>query len=115
MGYAPLRRHGYTHQTTVQKGHAKSPSQLLPHVHQVIALLKRWLMGTHHRPVTHEHLDHYLDEFACGFNRRTSLSREMLFFRLVQPAVAVDLASCESLVKYARPGPAGRPHNVGVT
>ncbi len=101
--------------SSAQKGHTKSPSQSLPHVHQVIALLKRWLMGTHHRPVTHEHLDHYLDEFACGFNRRTFLSRKMLFFRLVQPAVAVDPAPYESLVKYARPGPASRPQDVRVT
>lgn len=104
-GYEPLRPHGYTHRITVLKGHAKSPSQLLPHVHQVISLLKRWLLGTHHGAVTHEHLDDYLDEFTFRFNRRTSRSRGQLFFRLVQQAVAVDPAPYGSLVKCARVDP----------
>jgi hypothetical protein len=32
-------------------------------------------------------VDHYLDEFAFRFNRRTSRSRSMLFYRLLQQAV----------------------------
>jgi transposase-like protein/transcription elongation factor Elf1 len=102
IGYEPLRRHGYRHRITYLQGQAKSPSQLLPHVHQVVSLLKRWLLGTHHGGVTHEHLDYYLDEFTFRFNRRRSRSRGKLFFRLVQQAVAVDPAPYESLVKYAR-------------
>jgi len=102
MGYAPLRRHGYRHRITFLQGQAKSPSQLMPHVHQVVSLLKRWLLGTHSGAVTHEHLDYYLDEFTFRFNRRRSRSRGKLFFRLVQQAVAVDPAPYESLVKYAR-------------
>ena len=70
----------------------------------MISLLKRWLLGTHHGAVTHEHLDSYLDEFTFRFNRRTSRRRGKLFFRLVQQAVAVDPAPYESLVKYARFG-----------
>lgn len=102
VGYAPLRRHGYKHRVTFLEGQAKSPSQLMPHVHQVASLIKRWLLGTHHGAVTHEHLDYYLDEFTFRFNRRRSRSRGKLFFRLVQQAVAVDPAPYESLVKYAR-------------
>jgi hypothetical protein len=44
----------------------KTPSQLLPHVHQVVSLLKRALLGTHHGAATHEHLDYYLDEFTVS-------------------------------------------------
>ena len=102
LGYEPLRRHGYKHRITFLEGQTRSPSQLLPHVHQVVSLLKRWLLGTHHGAVTHEHLDYYLDEFTFRFNRRRSRSRGKLFFRLVQQAVAVDPAPYESLVKYAR-------------
>jgi transposase-like protein/transcription elongation factor Elf1 len=102
MGYEPLKRNGYRHRITFLQGQAKSPSQLLPHVHRVVSLLKRWLLGTHHGAVTHEHLDYYLDEFTFRFNRRRSRSRGMLFFRLAQQAVAVDPAPYESLVKYAR-------------
>jgi len=102
MGYEPLRRHGYRHRITFLQGQAQSPSQLLPHVHRVVSLLKRWLLGTHHGGVTHEHLEYYLDEFTFRFNRRRSRSRGKLFFRLAQQAVAVDPAPYESLVKYAR-------------
>lgn len=102
LGYEPLRRHGYKHRITFLEGQPRSPSQLLPHVHQVVSLLKRWLLGTHHGAVTHEHLDYYLDEFTFRFNRRRSGSRGMLFFRLVQQAVAVDPVPYESLVRYAR-------------
>ena len=84
------------------RGHAQPPSQLMPHVHQVVSLLKRWLLGTHQGAVTPEHLDYYLDEFTFRFNRRRSRSRGKLFFRLVQQAVAIDPAPYDSLVKYAR-------------
>jgi transposase-like protein len=102
VGYDPLRRHGYKHRITYLEGPAKTASQLMPHVHQVASLLKRWLLGTHHGAVTHEHLDYYLDEFTFRFNRRHSRSRGKLFYRLVQQAVAVPPAPYESLVKYAR-------------
>jgi transposase-like protein len=102
LGYEPLRRHGYKHDVTFLEGQPQSASQLLPHVHRVVSLLKRWLLGTHHGAVTHEHLDYYLDEFTFRFNRRRSASRGKLFFRLVQHAVLVDPAPYESLIKYAR-------------
>lgn len=104
LGYEGLDRQGYRHEITFLLGQAASPSQLMPHVHRVTSLLKRWLLGTHHGAATHEHLDYYLDEFTFRFNRRRSGSRGKLFFRLVQQAVAVDPAPYESLVKYARRG-----------
>jgi len=79
LGYEPLRRHGYKHRIAFLEGQTRSASQLLPHVHQVVSLLKRWLLGTHHGAVTHEHLDYYLDEFTFRFNRRRSASRGKLF------------------------------------
>lgn len=81
-GYEALRQHGYRHRVTFLQGQAKTPSQLMPHVHQVVSLLKRWLLGTHHGAVTHEHLEYYLDEDTFRFNRRRSRSRGKLFFRI---------------------------------
>jgi transposase-like protein len=100
--YEGLRRLGYKHQVTFLQGQVGTPSQLLPHVHRVVSLLKRWLLGTHHGAATYEHLDYYLDEFTFRFNRRRSGSRGKLFYRLAQQAVAVAPAPYESLVKYAR-------------
>ena len=42
------------------------------------------MLGTHHGSVQPDHLDAYLDEFVFRFNRRTSSSRGMLFYRLLQ-------------------------------
>ena len=73
--------------------------KLLPRVHRVISLLKRWLLGTHQGAIGHHHLDDYLDEFTFRFNRRTSASRGKLFYRLAQQAVQVDPAPFAILVK----------------
>ena len=80
---------GYRHESVVV-GSGSKASELLPRVHHVVSLLKRWLIGTHHGAVRPEHLDYYLDEFTFRFNRRTSASRGKLFFRLVQQAVQVS-------------------------
>lgn len=60
------------------------PTDHLPGVHRIASLLKRWLLGTHHGAVDPRHVDYYLDEFTFRFNRRTSRSRGMLFYRLIQ-------------------------------
>jgi transposase-like protein len=111
LGYEPLERNGYRHRITFLRGQRKSPSDLLPRVHRVISLLKRWLLGTHQGAVSLEHLDYYLDEFTFRFNRRRSRSRGKLFFRLVQQAVAVEPATYASIVRATE----AKPRPVGVT
>src|SRR5438477_504270 len=61
LGYLPLDSKGYRRQITVLRGQ-RNPSELLPRVHRVISLLKRWLLGTHQGAVRLEHLDDYLNE-----------------------------------------------------
>jgi transposase-like protein len=99
LGYEPVQKRGYIHQVTFLRGQRKSPSELLPRVHRVISLLKRWLLGTHQGAIGHNHLDDYLDEFTFRFNRRTSASRGKLFYRLAQQAVQVDPAPFATLIK----------------
>ena len=105
-GYNPVKAKGYAHDVTVLHGKKEAPSELMPRVHRVISLLKRWLMGTHQGAVTHEHLDYYLDEFTFRFNRRRSGNRGMLFYRLVQQAVAVDPVPYKAMIKCASTGSA---------
>ncbi len=90
---------GYTHQPIAVKRQAAPASQLMPHVHRVVSLLKRWLLGTHQGAVGPAHLDYYLDEFTFRFNRRTSASRGKLFFRLIQQAVQVGPKPYRTLIK----------------
>ena len=76
-GARTLRRladRGYTHQVTAAYS-AADQSSVLPGVHLVASLLKRWLIGTLHYRVEQQHLPYYLDEYTFRFNRRTAKPR----------------------------------------
>jgi transposase-like protein len=94
---AYLGLEGYVHDRQVQRRQPQG-EHLLPRVHRVVSLLKRWLLGTHQGAISQTHLDYYLDEFTFRFNRRTSASRGKLFFRLLQQAMQVDPAPYRSIV-----------------
>ena len=88
---------GYVHNRHIQKHQPADAEHLLPRVHRVISLFKRWLLGTHQGAVAHEYLQAYLDEFTFRFNRRKSASRGKLFFRLAQQTVQVSPVPFDSL------------------
>ena len=85
----------------VEKGYAFEPQKkpyfweevdgdddrLLPRVGRATNLLKRWYYGTYHGRIEKENLQSYLDEFTFRYNRRTSGSRGLVFYRLVEAAV----------------------------
>lgn len=98
LGYERLRKRGYRHRITFLRGHPGPQGDLLPRVHRVVSLLKRWLLGTHQGAITATHLDFYLDEFTFRFNRRRSRYRGKLFYRLAQQAVAVGPAPYQRLI-----------------
>jgi transposase-like protein len=106
-GWAPyqgLEKLGYFHLITRLKGKGPAAAvQLLPRVHRVAALLKRWLLGTHQGAVGPNHLDYYLDEFTFRFNRRRSASRGKLFFRLLEQAVRVGPVTYETIIQGTPP------------
>lgn len=60
---------------------------LLPNVHRVASLLKRWQLGTHQTYITSHKAQNYLEEFTFRYNRRKSNSRGLLFQRLMKQAV----------------------------
>lgn len=78
---------GYDHQRHVMLGSETPAHVSMAGVHRVASLVKRWMMGTHHGAVQPNQIASYLDEFVFRFNRRTSRSRGMLFYRLMQQAV----------------------------
>jgi transposase-like protein len=99
QGYAGLEALGYGHEVTVIRGRGKAAAtELLPRVHLVASLLKRWLLGTHQGSFGMQHLDYYLDEFTFRFNRRTSRSRGKLFFRLLEQAVGAQPSPYKNMV-----------------
>jgi len=88
--YRSLSKNGYRRMKTVMQGNEKPAHESMPGVHRVAALLKRWLLGTHQGAISPQQLDHYLDEFVFRFNRRTSRSRGLLFYRLLEQAMVTE-------------------------
>lgn len=110
-GYTGLDAHGYTHEKRIIKGSRNSATKLLPRVHRVVSLLKRWILGTHQGAISPDHLDYYLDEFTFRFNRRSSRHRGKLFYRLLQHAMQIEPVPYGKLIKHVR-GPIKRKHNI---
>lgn len=98
-----LEMEGYRHQREVQTEQPEG-EHVLPRVHLVIGLLKRWVLGTHQGAIGEAYLDDYLNEFTFRFNRRTSASRGKLFYRLAQQAVQIKPVT---FAKLAKPQPVG--------
>jgi hypothetical protein len=74
---------------------------MLPKVHLVISLLKRWFMGIFQGSLSEQHMAYYLDEYTFRFNWRTSGNRGMLFYRLLEQAVQIKSSTYNNKVcKY---------------
>ena len=97
-GYANLGTKGYKHTVTNIRRSEELAHELMPRVHRVASLLKRWLLGTHQGAVQPQHLDYYIDEFTFRFNRRRSRARGLLFYRLLEQALAVNPVPYRHLV-----------------
>ena len=95
-GYNRLGALGYDREVIPPA--AERGENLLPRVNRVAALRKRWLLGTHQGAVRPWPLDYYLDEFTFRFNRRTARSRGMLFYPLLEQAVALPPVTGKELV-----------------
>jgi len=104
--YRSLSKLGYDHNRQVMLGGKTPAHATMPGVHRVASLVKRWILGTHHGSVQPTHLDAYLDEFVFRFNRRTSASRGMLFYRLMQQAVVTSPVTYKDVIG-GLPAPAG--------
>lgn len=105
-GYDPLKSENY--KRIIENQSASVGDDLLPLVHRIASLLKRWLAGTHQGAVRPSHLDYYLDEFTFRFNRRKSRSRGKLFYRLIQQAVASGPVTAREIYEV-------RPQHLGGT
>jgi transposase-like protein len=112
--YAGIDGLGYRRDRRSQRAarlRGDDPFALLPNVHRVASLAKRWLLGTHQGSVDEAHLQAYLDEFVFRFNRRTSRSRGLVFHRVLQLAVGHEPMRYHDLV--ANPQPNKRPPTGG--
>ena len=117
-GWQPYRQATagrYVHQRQPVAG--REANTTLPGVHRVASLAKRWLLGTHRGSADDAHLPGYLDEFVFRFNRRRSRSRGLVFYRVLELAVAHQPVRYRDLVLNSRtstgprqpPGTRGKP------
>ena len=115
-GYRGIHKLGYTYEPRSQRAaraRGQDPGELLPAVHCAASLVKRWLLGTHQGSVDEAHLQSYLDEFVFRFNRRRSRSRGMVFYQVLELAVAHEPVRYRELVAHPKlkrvpPRPPGR-------
>ncbi len=116
--YPAACREWFVHEPRPVAGSGRQANELLPAVHRVAALCKRWLLGTHQGRVDAEHMQSYLEEFCFRFNRRHSRARGLLFFRLLQYAAGASPLTYRQLVANPQPkaikppgvkGPRSRP------
>jgi len=98
-GYNTLPEYNYIHSKIILSSSGDPAHVLMPGVHRIAALLKRWLLGTHQGSVSKKYLDYYLDEYTFRFNRRTARSRGLLFYRLVEQAVHVEHISRTQIIR----------------
>jgi transposase-like protein len=96
--YDELPEAGYRHKKFIIGDDRKRATKLLPGVHRVISLVKRWLLGTHQGSVSEKHLPWYLQEYTFRFNRRRSSHPFKLFHRLAEQVVATAPTTYRVLV-----------------
>lgn len=104
--YNGLEKKGYFHDCRNQRAtsaQGEDPGELMPGVHRIASLAKRWLLGTHQGAVNAAHLPSYLDEFVFRFNRRLSRSRGLLFYRILELAANHGPVRYHDLVMTRRP------------
>jgi transposase-like protein len=116
QGYSGLRSLGYTRERRSQRAaraRGEDPGELLPNVHRVAGLAKRWLLGTHQGSVDGAHLPAYLNEFVFRFNRRSSRSRGLVFYRVLELAAGHDPVRFRDLLAGKKPRPAPATWGLG--
>jgi len=86
-GYNKIVEHGYKREIINISDSDDFAHVLMPGVHRVASLLKRWILGTHQGSVSDMHLQSYLEEYTFRFNRRKSNSRGLVFRRLLEHAM----------------------------
>ena len=83
-GYNKVVGYGYTKEIKKLSNSDDFAHVLMPGVHRLASLLKRWILGTHQGSASGRHLQACFEEYTFRFNRRNSRSRGLVFKRLVE-------------------------------
>jgi ISXO2 transposase-like protein len=116
QGYSGLRSPGCTRERRSQRAaraRGEDPGELLPDVHRVAGLARRWRPGTHQGSVDGAHLPACLNEFVFRFSRRRSRSRGLVFYRVLELAAGHDPVRFRDLLAGKKPRPAPATWGLG--
>jgi Transposase zinc-ribbon domain len=81
---------GFARQTVQEGSTIRVGRAAAPGVRLVASDLNRWMAGTLRDQVSRANLPYYLDEYTFRFDRRASTGRGLLFYQLLQQAVATE-------------------------
>jgi transposase-like protein len=98
--YRTLEQRGYIHHAMNLSSSPWDASDVMPAVHRVASLFKRWWLGTHQGVMTQQHLQACLNEFTFRFNRRKSRNPGFLFYRLLEHAVVTGPTTYGDLTNH---------------
>ena len=98
-GYSQKSLGNRPHAAIVQTKTERRETDAVQTCHWTIALLKRWLLGTHAGAVRDKHLQAYLDEFAFRHNRRKTKGVGRIAARVIEHAVAQPPRPMKTIVK----------------
>jgi transposase-like protein len=93
--YGGLSWRGFPHAAIPLGEDRKLARRFFPWVHIVLSNLKRFLLGTHHKPEA-KHLKRYVAEFTYRFNRRGQ--ERTLFHRLTRACLSTKTITYKDLV-----------------
>jgi len=97
-GYSKVTDNGYVRDIKNISASDDFAHVLMPGVHRLASLLKRWILGTHEGSVSDMHLQAYLEEYTFRFNRRNAKSRGLVFKRLVEYSLSTLPITQEDIV-----------------
>jgi transposase-like protein len=95
VGYGGLSWRGFPHAAIPLGDDHGLMKRFFPWVHILLSNLKRFLLGTHHKPQP-KHLDRYVAEFTYRFNRRRQ--ERSLFHRLTRACLSTNTITYKDLV-----------------
>jgi len=93
--YGGLSWRGFPHAAIPLGEDRELTRRFFPWVHIVLSNLKRFLLGTHHKPEA-KHLSRYVAEFTYRFNRRRQ--EGSLFHRLIRACLSTNTITYKDLV-----------------
>ena len=99
-GYSKKSLGDRSHEAVVQTKAERRENDAVQGCHWTIALLKRWLLGTHAGGVRAKHLQAYLDEFAFRHNRRKTKGVGRIAARVFESLVDRPPRTMQAIVKH---------------